>query len=77
MKLYVANLIYNMTEAELSEMFAPYGTVLNVHIITDQHTRQSKNMGYVKMSGRKQGMLAIAALNDKRVNKKHLVVREA
>jgi RNA recognition motif-containing protein len=65
-----------MTEAELSDMFTPYGKVLNAHIITDQHTRQSKNMGYVKM-GRKQGMLAIAALHDMYVNKRHLVVREA
>ena len=76
LKLYVGNLIYNMTEAELSDMFTPYGKVLNAHIITDQHTRQSKNMGYVKM-GRKQGMLAIAALHDMYVNKRHLVVREA
>lgn len=77
MKLYVGNLIYNMTEAELSEMFTPYGKVLSAHIITDQYTRQSKNMGYVEMSGREHGKLAIAALNDKRVNKRHLVVREA
>ena len=77
MKLYVGNLIYNMTEAELCEMFAPYGKVLSAHIVTDQYTRQSKNMGYVKMSGRKYGKRAIAALNDKRVNKRHLVVREA
>jgi len=77
LKLYVGNLIYNMTEAELSEMFTPYGKVLSANIITDQYTRQSKNMGYVEMSGREQGTLAIAALNNKRVNKKHLVVREA
>jgi RNA recognition motif-containing protein len=77
LKLYVGNLVYNITEAELSEMFTPYGKVLSAHIITDQHTRQSKNMGYVKMSGREHGKRAIAALNDKRINKKHLVVREA
>ena len=77
MKLYVGNLIYNMTEAELSEMFTPYGRVVSAQIITDQYTRQSKNIGYVKMSGREHGKRAIAALNDKRVNKKHLVVREA
>ncbi len=77
MKLYVGNLIYNMTEAELSDLFTPYGKVLNAQIITDQYTRQSKNMGYVEMSAREHGKRAIAALNDKYVNKKHLVVREA
>ena len=77
LKLYVGNLIYNMTEGELSEMFTPYGKVLSAHIITDQYTRQSKNMGYVKMSAREHGKRAIAALNDKFVNKRYLVVREA
>ena len=77
MKLYVGNLIYNMTEAELFEMFTPYGKVLSAQIITDQYTRQSKNMGYVKMSARENGKRAIAALNDKFVNMRYLVVREA
>lgn len=76
MKIYIGNLIYNMTETELSEMFTPFGTVLSSHIITDQYTRQSKNMGYVVMSVREHGKRAVAALNGKNVNDRCLVVRE-
>jgi RNA recognition motif-containing protein len=75
-KIYIGNLIYNMTEAELGKMFTPFGKVLNTHIITDQYTRQSKNMGYVEMSVKEQGKRAIIALNGKKVHNRELVVRE-
>lgn len=77
MKLFIGNIIYNMTEAELSSMFAVFGKVLNAHIITDHYTRQSKNMGYIEMPVREHGDLAIAALNGKNINSRSLVVREA
>ena len=50
MKMYVGNLLYNMTENELKNLFSPYGEVLSSLIIKDQYTRQSKNIGYVKMA---------------------------
>jgi RNA recognition motif-containing protein len=75
-KIYIGNLLYNMTEAELGDMFTPFGKVLNTHIITDQYTRQSKNMGYVEMSVREHGKRAIVALNGKKVNNRDLIVRE-
>jgi RNA recognition motif-containing protein len=77
MKIYIGNLIYNMTEAELSDIFSPFGKVLNAHIITDQYTRQSKNIGYIEMSVREHGKRAIAVLNGKNINNRCLVVREA
>lgn len=77
MKVYVGNLIYNMTEKELKNLFIPFGEVLYSRIITDQHTRQSKNMGYVKMSEKEAGKTAVEELNGKTINNKVLIVRRA
>ncbi|MBW2471633.1 MAG: RNA-binding protein [Deltaproteobacteria bacterium] len=76
MKMYVGNLIYNMTEKDLKNLFSPYGEVLSTHIITDQYTRQSKNMGYVEMAVMEEGKKALKALNGQKINDRLLVVRK-
>lgn len=77
MKMYVGNLIYSMTEKELKSLFSPYGKVVSSLIITDQYTRQSKNMGYVEMAIKEEGKNALNALNDKVINDRRLVVKKA
>jgi RNA recognition motif-containing protein len=77
MKMYVGNLVYNMTEMELRNLFSPFGKVLSSRIITDQHTRQSKNMGYVEMAVREEGKKAIRKLHGKEINNRSLIVRKA
>jgi len=77
MKMYVGNLIYNMTEKELKNLFTPFGEVLSSRIITDQYTRQSKNMGYVKMAVNTEGEKAVQELNGKTINNRILIVRKA
>ena len=77
MKMYVGNLIYNMTEKELKSLFTPFGEVLSSRIITDQYTRQSKNMGYVKMAVKEEGKRAVKELNGKKINDRHIIVRKA
>jgi RNA recognition motif-containing protein len=74
--MYVGNLIYNMTEKDLKNLFSPYGEVLSTHIITDQYTRQSKNMGYVEMAVMEEGKKALKALNGQKINDRLLVVRK-
>jgi RNA recognition motif-containing protein len=77
MKMYVGNLIYNMTENELRNLFIPFGEVISSLIIRDQYTRQSKNMGYVKMSTPEEAKRAAQELNGKKINNRYLVVRKA
>jgi RNA recognition motif-containing protein len=77
MKVYVGNLMYNMTEKELANLFTPYGEVLYSRIITDQYTRQSKNMGYVRMAVKEEGRTAVKELNGKSINNRILIVRKA
>ena len=77
MKMYVGNLIYNMTEMELKDIFSPFGKVLSSLIIKDQYTRQSKNIGYVVMAVYEEGKKAVRELNGKEINNRCLIVRKA
>ena len=77
MKMYVGNLLYNMTEKELKNLFSPFGKVLSSRIIIDQYTRQSKNMGYVVMAVKEEGKQALKELNGKKINNKRIVVKKA
>lgn len=77
MKLYVGNLSYTMTELDLCTLFSSHGTVLNVNLISDYFTRQSKCFGYVKMADRKEGTIAMRTLNGTTINDRLLVVKEA
>jgi len=75
--LYVGNLPYNLSESDLTELFAPYGEVLSAKIITDRYSGQSKGFGFVEMSNRSEGEESIAALNGKEVNNRQIKVNEA
>lgn len=77
MKLYVGNFVYTTTVLELQELFAKQGSVVDIRIIHDQFTRQSKCFGYVKMSSDKEGHNAIDQLHGKVINNRQLVVKKA
>lgn len=77
MKLYVGNFVYTTTELELKELFATQGSVIDVRIIHDQFTRQSKCFGYFEMRTPKDGQRAIDALHGKRFNKQQMIVKKA
>jgi len=46
-KIYVGNLSYSTTNDDLSQLFATYGKILEVKIITDQETARSKGFAFV------------------------------
>lgn len=77
MKLYVGNLSYETTESELNELFSTIGTVESVKVITDPYSGMSKGFGFVEMSTREQGEMAIKELNGKTVRNRTIVVNEA
>ena len=76
MKLYVGNLIYTMTDAELGSLFSCHGSVVSACIINDHFTRQSKCFGYVEMLSRADGCKAMQYLHGKKVNDRFLIVKE-
>ncbi len=74
-KLYVGNLTFETTEAELKELFAQSGSVETVRIITDRDSGRSKGFGFVEMQ--EGGEKAIAEWNGKDYKGRALTVNEA
>jgi len=76
-KLYVGNLSYETTDADLQTMFAPHGTVQSAQIIMDRDTGRSKGFGFVEMSNDTEAQAAITALNGQQSGGRSLTVNEA
>ena len=76
-KIYVGNLSYSTTPEALEGLFAQYGTILSVNIITDKFSGQSKGFGFVEMEDEKAATAAISSLNNTNFNGRDLKVNEA
>jgi hypothetical protein len=59
MKLYVGNLPYNISDDQLQDMFAKFGTPDSARVITDRDTGQSKGFGFVEFSNDDQAKQAL------------------
>jgi RNA recognition motif-containing protein len=76
-KIYVGGLPYSATEQQLNDLFAPYGTVESVRVITDKFTGQSRGFGFVEMATAEEAKKAIEALNATQMEGRTLTVNEA
>ncbi|MDJ0660607.1 MAG: RNA-binding protein [Crocosphaera sp.] len=63
MSIYVGNLSYDVTQVDLEQVFAEYGTVKNVKIPSDRETGRSRGFGFVEMDTETEEEAAIEALN--------------
>ena len=77
MKLYVGNLSFNTTDPDLKDLFSQYGTVTDVHLVTDRMTGKSRGFAFVTMSSAPEGNAAISALEGKNFDGRNLTVNEA
>jgi RNA recognition motif-containing protein len=77
MNIYVGNLSFNATEADLEQAFSEYGDVKSVNIIKDRETGRSRGFAFVEMSDRQAGQDAIAALNLQEIAGRSVTVNEA
>ena len=77
MKLYVGNLSYDTNENDLRDLFAAYGAVESVAVITDRDSGRSKGFGFVEFSDNAQAQAAITGLNGKDVGGRSLTVSPA
>ncbi|HET9784291.1 MAG TPA: RNA-binding protein [Terriglobales bacterium] len=75
--IFVGNLSFHTTEADLRTAFEPYGAVSRVSIMTDRDTGRSRGFGFVEMEDDNQGEAAIAALNGSEVDGRALNVNVA
>jgi len=74
--IYVGNLPYSMTDADLEDLFAEFGAVQSAKVIIDRDTNRSKGFGFVEME-EEGGREAIDALNDSPAQGRPLRVNEA
>ena len=77
MRIYVGNLSYEATEQELNDVFAEYGEVSSVSIVSDKFTGRSRGFAFVEMPDKAEGEAAIEAMNGKAFQNRNLVVNEA
>jgi len=63
MSIYVGNLSYSVTQDDLSSVFAEYGTVKRVQLLTDRETGRPRGFAFVEMQSEAEETAAIEALD--------------
>lgn len=76
-KLYVGNLSYEVTDADLAKMCETHGRVESAQVIMDRDTGRSKGFGFVEMKTDEEAQAVIAALNGQQMGGRALTVNEA
>jgi RNA recognition motif-containing protein len=77
MNIYVGNLSYNTTEDELRGVFAKFGEVASVNLITDKFSGQSKGFGFVEMPSNSEADAAIKGLSGTSLGGRNITVNQA
>lgn len=76
-KLYVGNLLYEVTDEQLKELFSQAGNVVSASVIRYSDSGRSKGFGFVEMSTPEEAQAAIDTLNGQENEGRKLVVSEA
>src|SRR5215831_13001896 len=76
-KVFVGNLDFKVTEADLQDAFAAHGTVVEANLVTDRATGQPRGFAFVTMSSPEEAQKAINALNGKELGGRVLSVNFA
>lgn len=74
-KLYVGNLSFSSTEADINDLFGRHGSVENVSVITDRETGRPRGFAFVEMSSGSED--AIRALDGTDFGGRNIKVNEA
>lgn len=76
MKLFVGNLPWSTSDADLEAIFSRIGAVTSARVITDRESGRSRGFGFVEMD-QADGQRAIAELDGHEVDSRALRVNEA
>lgn len=76
-RLFVGNLSYDVTEAQIKEPFATLGKVVSVRMIIDRESGRFKGFAFVEMSTDAEATAAITQLNNKDIAGRRMIVSEA
>lgn len=75
--VFVGNMNFQTTEAELRALFEPYGQVSRVHIAMDRETGRARGFAFVEMPNDEEATKAMSGLDGKEVGGRALKVNEA
>lgn len=75
--IYVGNLAFSTSDADLEALFAEHGEVTRAQVITDRDTGRSRGFGFVEMASSDEATEAIRALNGRSVDGRNLKVNQA
>jgi len=76
-KIYVGNLPFSSTEADLKDVFGRHGGVASVNIITDRETGRPRGFAFVEMEDATAAQDAIRALDGSDLGGRNIKVNEA
>lgn len=77
MRIFIANLPYHLTDANLKKLFRIFGVVEYARIIRVAETGESKGFGYVTMQDSEAAKAAIKTLNGCVIRDREIEVKEA
>jgi len=75
--VYVGNLSFETTEADLRNLFAPFGEVEHISVINDRETGRPRGFAFVEMPDDHEAAQAMAGLNGREVAGRALRINEA
>ena len=76
-KLYVGNLLYEVTDEDLKELFSPQGAVVSASVVKYHDSGRSKGFAFVEMESEEDAKKAIEAMNGSDYKGRKLIVSEA
>lgn len=76
-KLFVGNLSFKITENDLQDAFAAYGSVVETNLMMDRMSGRPRGFAFVTMSSEEEAQKAIEALNGKELDGRALTVNVA
>ena len=76
-KLFVGNLSFNITENDLQDAFAAFGTVTEANLMMDRSTNRPRGFAFVTMSTPEEAQKALEAMNGRELDGRALTVNVA
>lgn len=76
-KLFVGSLPFSATEDQLRDLFSPFGQIVELKLIIDRFTGQSKGIAFIEFSSEEEAQNAMKALHESQMDGRSIVVNIA